>query len=92
MNTTTASLAIGAILLFTVLLRFALQPRVKRGLPQKRYRLFAVLLGVGVGSQAIGVVVAACSDNMGAEVGFLLTGFLLGMACVLEMRKLRREF
>ncbi len=91
-NTALLAWAVGALLVASLVLRFVLQPRTRHVDPQKRHRLFAVLLGIGVGSQAIGMVTAAVSDQSGAEIVFLLMGLLLGAACVVEMRKLRREF
>ena len=91
MNTTTLSLIVIGVLILTISLRFVLQPQIRRTDPRKRYRLFAVLLWFGVGSQAIGVAASAFSKK-GGGMEFLLVGSLIGIGCLLEMRKLRREF
>jgi hypothetical protein len=91
-NTTILVLAVGAVFFSSVVLRLVLGSRVRQVHAQSRFRLFAVLLWIGVGSQLVGVVTAAVIGQMGAGIGFLITRLLLGAACLLEMRKLRREF
>jgi len=92
MNVSLLALGAGALLVLSLVLLIILQPRVRHVDPRIRYRLFALLLGIGVGTQAIGAVAAAVSERAGAEIGCLITGLLLGAACMLETRKLRREF
>lgn len=86
MNVELLALLVVAVVLLSLVLRFMLQPRVRRVDPRTRYRLFGVLLGIGVGTQTVGAVVAAFSDRTGAEIGCFVTALLLAVACILEMR------
>ena len=85
-------LTVASVLILTVLLRLASQPRIRHIDPGTRYRLFTVLLFFGIGSQAIGAIAAAFSGKAGSAGLFVLMGFLIALACALEMRKLRKEF
>jgi hypothetical protein len=92
METTTLIIIVSAILVLTPLLRVLLQPRVRRTSPRKRYTVFAVLLGCGVSAQIVDAVIALVGSQYGSASLLVSTAVLLGVACVLEMQKLRREF
>jgi hypothetical protein len=92
MNTTTLILIVGTVLLLTLVLRLVLQRRVQRISPRSRYTVFAILLGVGVSSEAAGVVIALVGGRAGLASLFIVSVLFFGAACVLEMRKLSREF
>ena len=83
---------VGTVVVLTWLLRIALQPRVRRISPRKRYTVFAVLLGCGVSAQIVGAVVALACNRPGIAPLFIMTAALLCSGCVLEMRKLSRQF
>ena len=92
MNTTTLILIVGTLLVLTPVLRLLLQPRVRRSSPRKRYTVFAILLGCGVSAELVGGVIALFGRQAGLASLLFFTALLLGAACVLEMRKLSREF
>ena len=92
MNTTTLILIVGTLLVLTPVLRLLLQPQVRRSPPRKRYTVFAVLLGCGVSAEVVGAVIALVGRQAGLASLFIVTAMLLSAACILEMRKLSREF
>lgn len=92
MDTTTLIIIVSVTMVLTPLLRLLLQPRVRRTSPRKCYTVFAVLLGCGVSAQIVGAVIALCGSKYGLAALFSAVAVLLGTACVLEMRKLSREF
>jgi len=61
-------------------------------LPRTRYTVFAILLGVGVSAEVVGAVMALLGGRAGLASLFIMTALLFGAGCVLEMRKLSREF
>ncbi|MBP9902174.1 MAG: hypothetical protein IT579_09850 [Verrucomicrobia subdivision 3 bacterium] len=92
MNITTLILIVGTVLLLTLVLHLILQRRVQGISPRSRYTVFAILLGVGVSAEAVGVVMALASAKPGLASLFMAVFLLFGAGCVLEMRKLSREF
>jgi len=67
----------------------------RRGIPvspRSRYTVFAILLGVGVSVEVVGAVMALIGWRVGLASLFIVTVLLLGAGCILEMRKLSREF
>ena len=92
MNTTTLILIVGTLLVLTPVLRLLLQPRVRRSSPRKRYTVFAILLGCGVSAQLVGGVIALVERRADLASLVIVTAVLLSAACILEMRKLSREF
>jgi hypothetical protein len=93
MDSATIAIIVGAVFVFTIVLRLAVQKRVRRSSPRKRYTIVSVLLWVSVSSQLIGAIAAAFNDDaMGMVLLFVASTLLLGSACLLEMRKLSQEF
>jgi hypothetical protein len=92
MNTTTLILIVGTVLLLTLVLRLVLQRRVRGISPRSRSTVLAILLGVGVSAEAAGAVMALVSGKLGLASLFMAVVLLFGAGCVLEMRKLSREF
>ena len=92
MNTTLLILIVGTLLVLTPLLRLLVQPRVRRSSPRKRYTVFAAILGVMLATQLGGFLLALVLQQYGVASLFM-AGLTLGSACcVLEMRKLSKEF
>jgi hypothetical protein len=92
MNATILILIVGTVLLLTLVLRLVLQRRVRGISPRSRYTVFAILLGVGVSAEVAGAVMAVVSGNLGLASLFMTVVLLFSAGCVLEMRKLSREF
>ena len=92
MNTATLIIIVSILLVLTAVLGIILQQRIRRSSPRRRYTIFAVLLGCGVSAQLVGVVLALVGKQPGSASLFVVTALLLSSACLLEMRKLSREF
>ena len=60
--------------------------------PRSRYTAFTILLGLGVSAEVVGAVMALLGGRARLASLFIVTVLLLGAGCVLEMRKLSREF
>jgi hypothetical protein len=60
--------------------------------PRSRYTVFAILLGVGVTAEVVGAVMALIGGRVGLASLFIVTVLLFGAGCILEMRKLSKEF
>jgi len=54
--------------------------------------VFAILLGCGVSAQLVGGVIALVERRADLASLLIVTAVLLSAACILEMRKLSREF
>lgn len=92
MNTTTIVLIVSAMLILTPVMRVFLQPQIQRTSPRKRYTVFAILLGCGVSGEILAAVVSLIEKKPLAASLSLVTALLFCLACILEMRKLGREF
>ena len=92
MNAKNLIFVVGAVFILTLLLRFILQPRVRRISPMRRHKIFAVLLVVGVGAETVALTIAAARGEVGIAIMSFGMALSLGLVCILEMRKLRRNF
>ena len=91
MNFAALITVLALLLLATLLSRVALQSRVRRIPPRRRYAIFAVLFATGISAEILAVIISAFRHQTAETLVMITAALLFGAACVLEMRKLNKE-
>jgi uncharacterized membrane protein len=92
MNPIILASILGTVLVLTLIFRVVFKSRIRRIPSRSRYRIFAVLGGIGIAIGVVGFWLGLASGHMSIAAFFLLNCLLLGLGCFQQMRKLSREF
>lgn len=81
-----------SVIPLTLVLNFVLRAWVRRVRPATRYTIFAFLLGLVTACNGSAGIMEAMDEQFGLAALLLLSTLVFAWSCILEMRKLSREF